>query len=340
MLQGQALEFCRWLVLFVYITSIIFYLWRLYKTDAFSMNALPLTEQPLFKASILIPFFSFFAFGFISWADHFPQLDAEGLNNFINISKLPLALLSLSVPFGVVVNNVHRTIQTNAQINEAQIKNKNDLYYSHQKNTIEHIEKIHEENLPIEKNLNKDGTTGGTEDYPFKIRRPLNLYRKIFTKISKDNFCLDIDQAFVYTLNKHVYRIKSYFHKVRDLDNTDTKKFEVRTAFYYSKIEFELRNIALYLGIDPIYRRFCSKREYDNFILYSDLAESAELYCLVYFYFDILNDLCTIINIKLKTDTSFIYDLDRGKTNFDSIFKSPSFSYVDGAWPRGMNAKK
>lgn len=340
MLQGQTLECFRWFVLFIYITSTSIYIWRLHKNGAFSMNAAPLAEQPLFKAAILIPLISFFTFGLISWADHLPQLDAEGLNNFINISKLPLAFLSLAVPFGVIVNNVHRTIQTNAQIKEAQTKNKNDLYYSHQKNTIEHIEKIQKYDLPVEKELNEDGTTGDSEDYIFEIKRPLSLYRKIFTKISKDNFCLDIDKEFTYTLNKIVIRIKHNFHKVRDLDKTDAKIFEIRTAFYYSEIEKEVRDLALYLGIEPIYRRFSSRRDYDDYILYSDLVEVAELYCLIYFYFDIVDDLCTIINIKLNTNTSFIYDMDRSEVDFSSIFKSESFRFVDGDWPRGIQRKK
>jgi hypothetical protein len=106
------------------------------------MNAEPLTRQPLFTAAIAIPIISFLALGYICWSGHSLDISASGFNNFLAISKLPLGALSLSIPFGVVVNNVHRTIQTDKQIKEAEKKNKIDFFYAHRKNTIEVLQNL------------------------------------------------------------------------------------------------------------------------------------------------------------------------------------------------------
>ncbi|EPS6753111.1 hypothetical protein ACVG6Y_004187 [Enterobacter hormaechei] len=129
-------------LLVMYILILAFYAFYLFKKDAFKMNAEPLTSQHLFWAALIIPFSAFLIIGIICWYGKSIRLDSTGFNNFLSISKLPLALLSLSLPLGVVVNNVHRTIQTDKQIKEAERKNKADGFYSHRKNTIEMFENL------------------------------------------------------------------------------------------------------------------------------------------------------------------------------------------------------
>lgn len=130
------------IILTINIIFIIAYIIYLYKINAFHMNAEPLTHQPLFKAAIIAPIVSFFLLGAIVWSGHNVKIDSDGFNNFLNISKLPLAALSLSIPLGVIVNNIHRTIQTDKQIKEAEKKNKIDGFYAHRKNTIEMFENL------------------------------------------------------------------------------------------------------------------------------------------------------------------------------------------------------
>jgi hypothetical protein len=113
------------------------------------MNAEPLTRQPLFTAAIAAPIISFLALGYICWSGHSLDISASGFNNFLAISKLPLGALSLSIPFGVVVNNVHRTIQTDKQIKEAEKKNKIDFFYAHRKNTIEVLQNLEFKTLSL-----------------------------------------------------------------------------------------------------------------------------------------------------------------------------------------------
>ncbi|KDE35100.1 hypothetical protein AW40_18205 [Kosakonia radicincitans UMEnt01/12] len=121
---------------------IYFYYKSLKKDNAFEMNAGKLTDQRLFWASILAPAYGFITFGIVAWLGHSIQLDSAGFNNFLEISKLPLAILSLSGFLGIIVNNIHRTIQTDTQIKEAQRKNKIDAFYAHRKNTIEILQNL------------------------------------------------------------------------------------------------------------------------------------------------------------------------------------------------------
>ncbi|HHR0587315.1 hypothetical protein ACU60Q_03455 [Klebsiella aerogenes] len=118
--------------LFITIGLFHFYGW-------FELNDNNLFKQPLFIVSILLPFYYFILFGCWVWRDHSLQLTTDGFANFLNISKLPLLLLASSVPLASIVNNIHRTIQTESQIQSAKVKNNADAYYSHLKLFIETI---------------------------------------------------------------------------------------------------------------------------------------------------------------------------------------------------------
>lgn len=166
-------------IILINIIFIIAYTFYLYKVKAFHMNAEPLTHQPLFKAAIIAPIVSFFLLGTITWTGHNFKIDSDGFNTFLNISKLPLAALSLSIPLGVIVNNIHRTIQTDKQIKEAEKKNKIDGFYAHRKNTIEMFE-----NLPF-KSFNVVG-----KKHTLSFDNNYSIYRECypFASTTSDNF--------------------------------------------------------------------------------------------------------------------------------------------------------
>lgn len=333
MFDGETLTYTRIAALVIYFLTLVIYLSRLISRKAFRMNSAPLTEQPLFTAALVVPFISFMTFGFVAWAEHTPQLDAQGLNNFIEISKLPLAFLSLAVPFGVIVNNIHRTIQTNTQISEAQVKNKNDLYYSHQKNTIEQIEKIKNHSFPF-----KEHPDGKDDEYVIKIERPLRLYRKIYTKLSISNFCLDLDKEFVYTLNKSLLRIKGYICDTKLHSEFENEGYEVEIARNFHEIEMELRALAIYLDITPPYRTYCYSRTYTDHTLVTDYAEESELMCVVFYYCEVVSSLCDIINLKTIIDPYFAYDLS-DENIFATVFHSVDFYQNDKRLKRGVHKK-
>lgn len=184
---------------------VMIYVCYLFKVKAFKMNADPLTHQPLFKAALIIPIISFLLLGAVVWGGHSFQIDSDGFNTFLNISKLPLAILSLSIPFGVIVNNVHRTIQTDKQIKEAEKKNKIDGFYAHRKNTVEVIQNIEfkplyilgqEHNIEIRNGYSSYKTffpfaTPSNTDYtpsPLFITKSNALWLEMATLVEHTNF--------------------------------------------------------------------------------------------------------------------------------------------------------
>lgn len=98
-----------------------------------------LGHQRLFWVAITLPAILFLYFGWFYWRDLDFQWNTEGFSNFITISKFPLTLLALILPFTALVTSWHRSIQTAKQIDEAQVKNTADLYYAHKKFFIEQL---------------------------------------------------------------------------------------------------------------------------------------------------------------------------------------------------------
>lgn len=78
-----------------------------------------LIAQKLFWACLLIPCCLFLSFGYIAWQSYSIDLTSKGLEEFIKISKLPLALLSTAIPFGAIAASFHSTEQTGKQISNA-----------------------------------------------------------------------------------------------------------------------------------------------------------------------------------------------------------------------------
>ncbi|WP_130831168.1 hypothetical protein [[Erwinia] mediterraneensis] len=156
------------------------------KNNYFEMTEERLTKQNLFKQSIRIPVISSLYFGIFSWLGHSPQFDAAGFENFIEISKLPIALLSLSIPFVAIVVNIHRTIQTENQIRKTQKqidlvteKNRSDAYYAHLKNYSDIFK-----TLPSFTLSRRDNTTFEKGVVELSVDHTYSLYKKIFTKSS------------------------------------------------------------------------------------------------------------------------------------------------------------
>lgn len=189
----------------------------------FEMDEKPLTSQTLFWLAIVIPFFSFCYFGFFSWYGKPILFNANGFERFIKISALPLGLLSLSIPFAAVINNIHRTIQTNKQIQETGVKNNHDLYYSHRNNTINYFNNIgvlkSEYNYKIIKAYTEQSTHAIVE---LSIINSFHLYDFLFYH-STPNLCiLSPMDSVLFKINKAWGRI-NYMIKscIADSKNRD-----------------------------------------------------------------------------------------------------------------------
>lgn len=143
------------------------------KLKWWKLNHHNLFKQRLFWLSIGLPFITFIAFGLWVWWGKEPSLTSEGFERFLLISKLPLLFLAASVPLAAIVNNLHRTIQTEKQIYEAEQKNKADSYYAHARFFVDILKALPEKEIKI--TLHK-------KEYikTIKITYPLSIYKKLY----------------------------------------------------------------------------------------------------------------------------------------------------------------
>lgn len=109
--------------------------------SVFSLNPeKELLRQPPLWLSIIFPLYLFLGFGFFFWNGHKVDLSEEGFKYFIQISQLPLWLLTTLAPLTILVARAHATAQTAHQIQRLESKNNLDHYFTNRRefnNTIE-----------------------------------------------------------------------------------------------------------------------------------------------------------------------------------------------------------
>ncbi|WP_261991492.1 hypothetical protein [Pseudomonas sp. SC3(2021)] len=163
--------------LFLFLTGLVLWYRKWYVIDHSS-----LLRQGFFWWAIIVPVLSFFYFGCFAWSGYSVSLDSEGFNEFVSISKLPMGLLSLSIPFVAIVVGVHRSIQTREQIeattNQIAItkkKNSLDEYYAREKNFLDKCVFVEKRvgGLPV-------SMSSGSEEHPFSLSAPHKLFKKIY----------------------------------------------------------------------------------------------------------------------------------------------------------------
>lgn len=93
-----------------------------------------------FWISSILVYFS--VAGYICWRPYSLSFTPEGFDKFIEISKFPLALLSLTVPVGVFISRLHSTQQTAAQIEVTDAKNRLDSFHAQRKGIVEYISSL------------------------------------------------------------------------------------------------------------------------------------------------------------------------------------------------------
>ncbi|MGV2937762.1 hypothetical protein ACIPUA_22500 [Providencia sp. AGC89] len=206
--------------------SVPFYkkIWKSLKLTSDSLD-----KQNLFWIAIITPIIYFVIIGVIAWFGTDFNINYQGFNKFLEISKLPLGILALSPIFGVIVSNVHRTIQTEEQIkktkqqieiakeqfNLVRIKNNQDLFYSHYKYVTEKIADISESIEPRNKDwhlffINYHGDSfyiknKGENRGNIKINNKNKFYSEIFLKKrNTSNFEVEVSIEFIKDLNEKV----------------------------------------------------------------------------------------------------------------------------------------
>ncbi|MGY3082606.1 hypothetical protein [Pseudomonas fragi] len=103
-----------------------------------------LIKQGLLWLAIGCPLSLGVAFGIWAWSGYGLSLNAEGYKKFIEISILPLALMSISLPLAGLVSRFHSTQQAAKQISITMFKNNVDAYFSHRKGMLEYFSSLGE----------------------------------------------------------------------------------------------------------------------------------------------------------------------------------------------------
>jgi len=105
---------------------------------------LGLLKQGLLWLVIIAPVNYFVVTGYLAWKDYNVLLTAQGFQKFLEISVLPLGLLSLTIPLSILVSRLHATEQSAKQIEIVSLKNNLDTYRSHRQELFSYFEQIGE----------------------------------------------------------------------------------------------------------------------------------------------------------------------------------------------------
>lgn len=218
----------------------------------FGLNEENLAKQPIFWIGIILPLIV------ASWIEYHviildpDLLSFEKLEDFFKASSSALYISALIPTFGVIISNIHRTIQTkkqietslnqikisNEQFNLAQnqfeatkIKNTLDSYYTHFNNTISEFRKI-----TFRKN--SKSKTLILKNKEIVIYRPVRLYRNIFNKSNPVNgYDISLNEKFIIkigeVINRNLPKIEINEEVIKKIiKNGDTKTFKLYLQAY------------------------------------------------------------------------------------------------------------
>lgn len=269
---------------FLLITLIfIFIKGRHYRLDHQS-----LLKQPIFWASIGTPLVTCLFFGALIWVDkwHSFSLTSHGYSRFLEISKLPLLILASAVPFASIINNLHRTIQTEKQIAESERKNKTDGYYAHVKFQTDYFKSLPEKELTTKILLEIGRLT--TESKFIKITYPLSLYKKLYPKCNPINGVeYETDKNYTSTILKSWMKINnllSTFHKTKN-EITHAKNNEIEDFSDLLKIWYnlEIEIIILCDALEILYPTYTKTFiiKYNDSLLFTSISSFKEMYKLL-----------------------------------------------------------
>ncbi|ENL8515668.1 hypothetical protein [Providencia rettgeri] len=163
-----------------------------------SLNEENLAKQPIFWIGIILPLIV------ASWIEYQiillnPELLSFGNLKYLFERSAPALYVSALIPtLGVLISNIHRTIQTKKQIQVTEVKNISDSFYAHNKYIIEEFKAIEEINPHLK----------------MLIESPNKLYKKIYP-ISSITLGYNelISGDFISSLNKESLKL------MREIEN-------------------------------------------------------------------------------------------------------------------------
>ncbi|MGP2696514.1 hypothetical protein [Serratia nevei] len=169
-----------------------------------------LSEQWLFWLSILIPLLISFILSIPLWLQTKINLSADGYDNFLRVFKLPIGVLSLSIPLVAIVAHIHRTIQTAKQIELTNQKNITDRFFAHHKYIVDSLSSIKGHELKI-----NQATITPTVSHPYA------LYRFIFpTSSYTSGIDISTQNVYIDSIIKQLAEIEELLEEATTITST------------------------------------------------------------------------------------------------------------------------
>ncbi|HCH7987858.1 TPA: hypothetical protein NHU23_003799 [Citrobacter freundii] len=267
---------------FIYFSLLFLCLFSFIKYRLYELNHRSLFQQPLFWAAIAIPLFTCIYLGSFVWIIKLNSfsLTSHGYERFLDMSKLPLLILASAVPLVSIVNNLHRTKQTEKQISEAERKNRVDLYYNHMKFHLDLYKKIESKKIssyyPIEE-THKEAV------YQHFIKHPQELYRKAYPLSSPDDSqYLNISGSFIIELHKCWVEINARLKQLSESDvqlNPDQELCASKMRIFFGIMNiYEKTCKHLCLGGYHTQKSFILNDKFDKYQIYSPFYDFGTMY--------------------------------------------------------------
>ncbi|QXN62328.1 hypothetical protein [Serratia fonticola] len=265
----------------------------------FQLDERKLSDQWLFRLAILVPLVISILLCIPLWLETSIDLSAKGYDKFLNLYKLPIGILSLSIPLVAIVAHIHRTIQTAEQIQTTRKKNITDSFFSHHKFMIDAFSKIPSRTITL-----------SNQEVEYKIEDPYHVYDNLFKGSSYEN-------GIVTTLITQIKdKIEKQLNSIEDClfearDGIEDKKKKVSLLI---KIEMAITSIEsqVSLGCKPSQSNgvIMARDDHGGAQIITDLSDELELKEKLRTLLFLTRKVFQILNISIETGSTLeIYSL-------------------------------
>ncbi|AWS50639.1 hypothetical protein [Providencia rettgeri] len=148
-----------------------------------NLNEANLAKQPIFWIGIIVPLLV------AGWVEYHiillnpDLLSFEKLDDFFKASSSAIYISALTPTLGILISNIHKSIQVSVELKSSDNNNKVNLFFKHRDWFVDEINKINKKNKVI------------------KIRNPLMLYKRLYPYSNyRDGFIPKISKSLISSL--------------------------------------------------------------------------------------------------------------------------------------------
>lgn len=202
-----------------------------------------LIRQGLLWLAICIPLSLGFAFGLWTWSGYEVSLTPEGYKKFAEISLLPLALMSMSLPLAALVARFHSTQQAARQIVLSRTKNNLDAYYAHRKAMFEYFKEIDD--------------TKYFNQYTFSYKIHPVIHKRFFIGTPEDGTPVAHERAFEQ-IDRFINSAARLLSGVLEGSNENSLSFylSANTDIYHAAKKLNIKKIYMTMREQGVYVRY------------------------------------------------------------------------------------